>query len=185
MTEVKHRRELKAKRKQIEQKPGASGSKHAGDCKEKGCELKERAGAPVCPLPCCQKFDGGHFEWHWRVPPEWGATRSERKEGKKREQREMRRFLCEEKGGRRFATDPWCWHKSSSPMQTICQVMHHASVLLLWRSAWLCTVPIPLIAVIIRHTRHTCLSLFMPPTPHDSPCLVCECWLSSGRWARL
>lgn len=23
---------------------------------------EERAGAPVCPLLCCQKFDGGHFE---------------------------------------------------------------------------------------------------------------------------
>lgn len=56
--------------------------------RKKDCELKERAGAPVCPLLCSQKFDGGHFEWHWRVPPEWAAMRSERKEENKRAKRD-------------------------------------------------------------------------------------------------
>lgn len=50
---------------------------------ETNLQGEERAGPPVCPLLGSQKFDGGHFEWHWRVPPEWGAAiRSERKEEK-------------------------------------------------------------------------------------------------------
>lgn len=51
---------------------------------------EKREGAPVCPLLCCQKFDGCHFEWHWRVPLRWDATRSDRR---KEEWKQIKRLL--------------------------------------------------------------------------------------------
>lgn len=105
---------------------------------------KERAGAPVCPLLCCQKFDGGHFEWHWRVPPEWGATRSERKEGKKESKERWGGFYIEGKKEKGSAQTFGAGIKAALPCRLPCQLMHQAYV----------CVSIPLIVITIMHAGH-------------------------------
>lgn len=123
------------------------------------CSGKKEQGAPVCPLLWCQKFDGGHFEWHWRVPPEWGATSSERKEeGKKRGNRNKEISMLR-KRRRRLGANPWCTWKSSSVMQTICQIMHlrgiHKSVGSACAYAWVCFTT--------RHCNHAYRAYVFPP----------------------
>lgn len=87
--------------------------------KNKRCELRERTGggAPVCPLLCCRKFDGGHFEWHWRVPPKWAAIGRGEEREEKRSRERWGRFYIKRKDEE--STDSWCWYKRSSPLQTV------------------------------------------------------------------
>lgn len=115
----------------------------------------------------------------WRRPfwmtlesPSRVSSYEEREEGGKQESKERwGGSYIERKWGRRFTTDPW-WR---SPMW-------HAVMLVL--RVRLCT-PCVSVSLIVTIIRRSPLSLFTPPPPHDSPCLVCACWPSSGRWARL
>lgn len=175
MTDAKHRREFRPKRKLNE--PTATKCqwkllRRKQTCwwlckrKEKDSELKEEQGhlfVPSCVPKSLTEAILNDIGESLQSEQLWGA----RGRRKTREQREMRRLLHWEK----------MWKKvhHRSPMS-------HAVMLVL--CAWLCVlyVSVSLIVIIIRRTP---LSLFTPPPPHDSPCLVCACWPSSGRWARL